>query len=633
MTSSPDCSASSHLLARLPLSLLTSVLSPFLTTADLLAASSCSWDTRRLLLSPALWRHRVFRSFPPLPFPSASSLASGLPFWCDAVQEVSTDARSKRTFRHTEPALFPLCKLPLFPHLRHVRAVGEVFTLHSDREPAPPCPALASLAGMRQLTRLSLRSGGQLTVDDLRLLATLPALASFAVKQLRFPRGDERTLREWQTLTAQQMSSGGKKRKAAKDPTGEGEDGEEEAGEQPQRRQEGTVEEKTEGAEGDEEGEDAEGEEEACEWFRPMGQAAVHEEGDQQHHGAGPHQEDPNDPDLPLRHSALLLFLHHLAAKPSLLHLKLRACGLTTFIMQHMPVWPHLLCLSMKHNDWLRGYPFDHAAARFPSLTSLTSPTCSDAAIAQLLRLPALEELRFPSFLTADDSSQGEAATARGFRALSRATSLRSLQLAPVNGYHDDAPSLASLTCVFSIRSLSRLTVSAMWLTEQHCLQLLTEHHFAHLRCLELVEQYGRGYYVCPQTDAALLPLVKPTDVIALDRRERQIARASRRHKGHKEVGFSRVGGEAPVIPNGNAGNFPALECLALPYSAYHCGAGAGHVSEWMVAQLRRSYEYEVVEEWEAEVSTLGQAELLRRWRPSAGCVGAGLGDGVTRRT
>ena len=31
-----------------------------------------------------------------------------------------------------------------------------------------------------------------------------------------------------------------------------------------------------------------------------------------------------------------------------------------------------------------------------------------------------------------------------------------------------------------------------------------------------------------------------------------------------------------------------------------------------MLAQLRRSCEYEVVTEWEAECSTLGEAELLK---------------------
>ena len=69
----------------------------------------------------------------------------------------------------------------------------------------------------------------------------------------------------------------------------------------------------------------------------------------------------------------------------------------------------------------------------------------------------------------------------------------------------------------------------------------------------------------------------------------------------------------APAIPEGNAASFPALECLALPYGSYHhTNVDCGDVSTWIVAQLRRSYEYERVEEWKAERSTLGQAELLK---------------------
>ena len=44
---------------------------------------------------------------------------------------------------------------------------------------------------------------------------------------------------------------------------------------------------------------------------------------------------------------ALLLFIHALAAKPSLVRLRLGECYLSQFAMDHMPVWPHLLCLSV----------------------------------------------------------------------------------------------------------------------------------------------------------------------------------------------------------------------------------------------------------------------------------------------
>ena len=69
---------------------------------------------------------------------------------------------------------------------------------------------------------------------------------------------------------------------------------------------------------------------------------------------------------------------------------------------------------------------------------------------------------------------------------------------------------------------------------------------------------------------------------------------------------------KAPVIPDGNAANFPALECLHLPYMHYIQGDDSGQLSAWMRAQLRRSYEYEREVEWEAEQVTLGQAELLK---------------------
>ena len=69
---------------------------------------------------------------------------------------------------------------------------------------------------------------------------------------------------------------------------------------------------------------------------------------------------------------------------------------------------------------------------------------------------------------------------------------------------------------------------------------------------------------------------------------------------------------ENPVIPDTGAANFPALECLALPYAYYNTGEHCGEVSAWMKAQLRRSYEYERSDEWEAEMNTLGTVELQK---------------------
>ena len=60
---------------------------------------------------------------------------------------------------------------------------------------------------------------------------------------------------------------------------------------------------------------------------------------------------------------------------------------------------------------------------------------------------------------------------------------------------------------------------------------------------------------------------------------------------------------------------FPALECLDLPYYLYssHDGDGdSGDVSKAIADALRRSYEYERVEQWERAQVTLGSAEWSR---------------------
>ena len=176
--------------------------------------------------------------------------------------------------------------------------------------------------------------------------------------------------------------------------------------------------------------------------------------------------------------------------------------------------------------------------------------------------------------------------------------------------------SLASLTAVFTLPNLVRLTLTAGWLPEWLCVQLFTQHRFVHLRCLELIAQEGSGDPLCPQTDAALLPLVKPVHFVVPGRAERQAARAAERPRlefAHEEVSY---GGHPLAISDNSALSFPALECLALPYVEYNRDEDiehSGRVSDWMRAQLRRSYEFEVVEEWEAETETLGEVELLKR--------------------
>ena len=317
-------------------------------------------------------------------------------------------------------------------------------------------------------------------------------------------------------------------------------------------------------------------------------------------------QEGPNDPSLPLKRSALLLLLHALAAKPSFVHLELVCCDITPFVLDHMPVWPHLLSLEMTNNKHLDCYRFDKAVACFPSLTSLSQWNCSDAANAQLVRLPALEE-RFPLYLTAKAYCGGVLTSTTGFRTFSRAPKLRAIYYLPGDGEDGEMPSLVVLTAIFTVAHLTRLTMSAAWLIEG----VLSEHRFQHLRCLQLVPQCGNRNF-CPESDELLLPLVKPLDVMVAGREQRQAARAARR-AARNEVEGEQAETAISIIPMGNAANFPSLECLDLPYSEYNSGwYNNRRVSAWMKAQLRRSYEYEVAEEWEAEETTLGRAELLK---------------------
>ena len=613
-------------LASLPLSVLASALAPFLATTDLLAVSSCSRDTRRLLLSPPVWRHRVFRSFPPFAFSSSSSTPTLLS-WCDAVQLVDRPSPFS-SFRKWGASALPCSSLVLFPHLRHA-------LMRPIQEPSLAA-AVTSLASMRHLTRLSLAGYGLLSKDDLQLLTTLPALASLEVSQLHFPLGDEESLRDWQALTVGQQSGGGGEWNA-EDEAAKGEQ---------QEELEGELDEHSRGDE--------------VEWGEEDQQATQDSDDDL-------FTDDADNPDLPLHHSALLLLFHQLAAMPSLVRLQLEHCDITPFVMDHMPVWPHLRCLSLEHNRSLKAYTFHGVAARFPSLTSLTTTdSCSDAVIAQLVRLPLLEELRFPYYGRACKQSRlGVQTSVRGFRALSEARSLRSVYYSPSEGEEGRLPSCTSLGYVLRMEQLTRLTLPATWFLDGDAgwLPLLTQHRFAHLRCLELIEQSdsncGGTWYVCPQSDSSLMPLIKHADCIVPGREERQAKRLAMRMAGRPQPPDHELDGEeddretaekdtgegdhseaeeeeaepaspdetaiavghdaeedalkvvdcsnmASLIPEGNAANFPALECLALPYGHYD------QVSAWTQAQLRRSYEYEVVAEWEAEQSTLGEAELLK---------------------
>ena len=96
------------------------------------------------------------------------------------------------------------------------------------------------------------------------------------------------------------------------------------------------------------------------------------------------------------RHCTLLHFLHALAAKPSFVHLKLESCVVTTYVLDHMPVWPHLLSLSVHEGERLRHHPYDSVGARLPSLTSLASDGCPS--VEQLLQMPRLQQLHLREY-------------------------------------------------------------------------------------------------------------------------------------------------------------------------------------------------------------------------------------------
>ena len=330
-----------------------------------------------------------------------------------------------------------------------------------------------------------------------------------------------------------------------------------------------------------------------------------------------PPQEDPIDTSLAQRHSPLLLFLHVLAAKPSFVYLQLDY-GLTPFVFDHMPVWPHLLCLCLECDEDLFDYSFAHFAQLFPSLLSFTSPNCSEQAVEDLVAMPKLEELCFDGYSAVPVDHERVQKAVGGFRALSRATSLRSVVYwHHIVGYEkrfdDVAPAIyAALAPVYTLTHLTRLTVPAFWLDAEMRELLLSQHHFPHLRCFEL--HLGNDGYNCPQTDATLLPFVKPANVVVSGRAERQAARGWR---PATETAHRRgLGVEVAMpIPSNNAAHFPALECLALPYLDSYAGEGTGRVSAWMKQQLRRSYEYERVEDWEAETTTLGAAQVLKNAR------------------
>ena len=151
--------------------IISTVLGPLLTTADLLAVLSCSWDTRRLLLSPAVWRQLVVRFFPPLP--SSSSLR--LPSWvrCGADGEHGACWGASETFIFSPTWLIHCSTRSFFSNLRRVCIPGVGSSSASNT--ACRSPALASARWRPCGSSVGcLRGCRQLHLRDLQPLATLP---------------------------------------------------------------------------------------------------------------------------------------------------------------------------------------------------------------------------------------------------------------------------------------------------------------------------------------------------------------------------------------------------------------------------------------------------------------------------
>ena len=211
-------------------------------------------------------------------------------------------------------------------------------------------------------------------------------------------------------------------------------------------------------------------------------------------------------------------------------------------------------------------YSFEEVGRCFPSLTSLTLSNCTDPAIEQIVQPLKLEEPRFREYTVPEHPAAGVRTTQNGFLALSRAASLRSIQYTPSQNWGREVPSLIALTALFTLTNLTRLSVSAAWLPEYVCVQLFAQHDFVHLRCLELVEQFTGSAFYCPQSDEALLPLVKPADMAMAGRKHRQAMRAASRPLDPRAgPELSGRKDKKRTIPAHNVANLPALECLALP--------------------------------------------------------------------
>ena len=322
-------------------------------------------------------------------------------------------------------------------------------------------------------------------------------------------------------------------------------------------------------------------------------------------------------------HSPLLLCLHSL--RHSLRYLDLQGILLDGLVMEECSAMPNLQVLRTGRQGrvWTDS-TYLGLARTFPSLTSLTLAASCRAAVRLVGSLAQLEEVHWPE-LSRDDGSIEQLTS-------SCTHHLRALVF--TGGHWDELPPPAFfVAAILRLPLLMRLTLDARYLSESYCEALFSsgDVHFPFLRCLELRPARVLQRHVAPQSDAALRFFVHTPPPRPEGRARRQAERLKWRRSGQRfEVGPNwglaqpeALAAEEPwwdalyAAARQPSFRFPALECLDLPYSLYAVKRrgpdfeGSSRVSARMVAELRRSYEWERVEEWEVETTTLGAAE----WR------------------
>ena len=315
------------------------------------------------------------------------------------------------------------------------------------------------------------------------------------------------------------------------------------------------------------------------------------------------------------RHAGSLLFFNSLSTHCiNLQYLQLRTCRVTPYILRLLPIFPHLLILDLSDIS-LVYHDFARFPTCFPSLRTLVLSTCNDRCLQTLSGMSSLTELIFPNYPRYEEEEIQIITTEIGWNALGRMKQLKSLIFYPEDSCETIYPSLADMKNVFGLSSsLVRLTMDAAWFdrlqADVFCHQSGV---WSHLRCFQLIPVLACSLTAAYQTDRSLAPFIKVAAGVVKGREERQHHRRLRHPMYNR---FEQRGdGQIDVDWAGTAVHkFPALECLDLPYHAYECPRSShSAVSKVTIRELRRSYEYENINDWEAETCTVGVAEWARQ--------------------